>query len=78
MKREKKPHSFTQTAPCPVPDYGRTHLLGCGKTRPCGVSRLRPAADLDDQQLAALGYAARDIKEFTPGAQALDGESWLT
>jgi hypothetical protein len=77
MKREKNPHSFTQTAPRPVPDHGRTDLAGRSKTRPCCVSRLRPAADLDDQQLPALGYAPRYVEEFTPRAQALDGHGWL-
>jgi hypothetical protein len=77
MKREKKPHRLAQTAPGPVPDDGRTDLLGGGKAGACPISGLRPAAGLYDQQLSALEGAIRDKKEFAPGAQALDGDKGL-
>ena len=73
MKGEKKPHRLAQAAASPVSDYGRTDLLGGGKTRPGCVPGLGPASGLDDQELAALESAIRDKQEFTPDAEALDG-----
>jgi hypothetical protein len=77
MKREKKPHRFTHAAPRPVPDDGRTDLPGSGKACTGGVSGLRPAAGLHDQELSALAEAVCDEGEFATGAQALDGEKGL-
>jgi hypothetical protein len=74
MKGEKKPHRLAQTAAGPVANNGGTHFSGRSEACACGIPGLGPAAGLDDQELAALGYSIADIKEFPAGAETLDGQ----
>jgi len=72
--RQEGAGAFPKTAAGAVADDGIADFLGGGEAGPGGRAGFRPAAGLDDHQLAPFGYSVRDIKEFAPDAQAFQGD----